>query len=614
MNRRIVRFGLVAVAVAVVVAIGLNLRPASNSGAQVTSSPTPSSSAGEVTHTPGSMGSLAYELDGDIYVANWDGSNPVRIANGVFDRGGGGPGTPGTYWAEGPIWSPNGRYLAYRGSTGDGASLHGRVFISDPKGRRVTSFPGEGWLISWSPDSTRVAVWVRDGRTIGIYGLDGVRQKLLTLPRGLMAPGDFDPVWSPDGASLLVPRGVEIPLDGSTPRHLPANDPRSHWQVWYSPDGARVAYVDQSLRLVVAAADGSRARVLVPNPNGVWVGNAAWSPTGNRIAFDAQTVPETTAIGSPATELRVVDVATGAVTSLTAGGASDQVIKFSPDGDRILFSRTNTNSVSSLWSINADGSDPQLLVNGTGTGDWQPLSAKGSAGPPGILPLLSEGAPGVSSSTAAPAYLPDHWVKNGPLNPGTHTYRPKKNSFNVRFTVPAGWSWHGRYLSKGGIGLPDGAAIFFFSAPLQVYADPVHWLGAKSTRWIGYPAEDFVSALAAQPSRNATKPTYLAAGAIGSPNRWPGMAVEVTVPDNLNLAACDRGQFRSWGPDGEARIAQGPGQRDLVWAIDTGGGADFGAPAQQGLVIDAATFPGTPASVISEIVAILKSIVVGHWG
>jgi Tol biopolymer transport system component len=77
----------------------------------------------------------------------------------------------------------------------------------------------------------------------------------------------------------------------------------------------------------------------------------------------------------PATELRVVDVATGTVTSLTAGGATDQVIKFSPDGDRILFSRTNTNNVSSLWSINADGSDPQLLVTGTGWGDWQPLGA-----------------------------------------------------------------------------------------------------------------------------------------------------------------------------------------------------------------------------------------------
>ena len=148
---------------------------------------------------------------------------------------------------------------------------------------------------------------------------------------------------------------------------------------------------------------------------------------------------------------------------------------------------------------------------------------------------------------------------------------------------------------------------------MQVYADPIHWLGAKSTRWIGYPAEDFVSALAAQPSRNATKPTYLAADTLGVPRRWPGMAVEVTVPDNLNLAACDRGQFRSWGPAGEARIAQGPGQRDLVWAIDIGG-ADYAPQAQRGLVIDAATFPGTPASVISEIVAILKSIVVGHWG
>ena len=67
------------------------------------------------------------------------------------------------------------------------------------------------------------------GDTIGVYGLDGVRQALLTVPPGLMEPGDFDPVWSPDGASLLVPQGVEISLDGSAPRVLPANDPRSHY-------------------------------------------------------------------------------------------------------------------------------------------------------------------------------------------------------------------------------------------------------------------------------------------------------------------------------------------------------------------------------------------------
>ena len=209
------------------------------------------------------------------------------------------------------------------------------------------------------------------GRTIGIYGPDGVRQKLLTLPPGLMAPGDFDPVWSLDGASLVVPHGVEIPLDGSAPRRLPADDPRSHWGFWYSPDGARVAYSDyDSPGLVVAAADGSQARVLVPGD----VEDAVWSPTGDRIAFAAPTGEGMTNMGS-ATEIRLVDVASGTVTKLTGVGAFDHVVGFSPDGARILFSRTNTNDVSSLWSVDVDGSDPQRLVTGTYWGEWQQLGA-----------------------------------------------------------------------------------------------------------------------------------------------------------------------------------------------------------------------------------------------
>jgi hypothetical protein len=312
------------------------------------------------------LGALAYFVHDDLYVAAWDGTNPVRIANGRPRIGADDCGV--AYWAEGPIWSPDGRYLAYRRTCQDLNDGRWKVMISDEEGNIVASFPGEGWRISWSPDSTRVAVWVHWGKTIGVYGLDGERQALLTLPPGLMAGGDFDPVWSPDGTSLLVPLGVEIPLDGSTPRQLPPDDPRTRWDETLSPDGTRVAYVDSGT-LFVAAADGSDARAMT----GPWVQHPVWSPTGDRVVF---TYSKT--IDWPyATEVRVLDVATGTVMSVAGVGSSYQVrpIAFSPDGHRILFSRTNDKGrgETSLWSVRADGSGLRRLVAGADEGDWQSL-------------------------------------------------------------------------------------------------------------------------------------------------------------------------------------------------------------------------------------------------
>ena len=50
--------------------------------------------------SPARVGSLAYGVDGDIYVAEWDGSNAVRIGDG---RPPSECGAPGEYWGEGPI-------------------------------------------------------------------------------------------------------------------------------------------------------------------------------------------------------------------------------------------------------------------------------------------------------------------------------------------------------------------------------------------------------------------------------------------------------------------------------------------------------------------------------
>ena len=70
----------------------------------------------------------------------------------------------------------------------------------------------------------------------------------------------------------------------------------------------------------------------------------------------------------------MLDVASGSVVPLAdLGGANGiKFIKFSPQGDQILFTRTEARE-SSLWSVHVDGSDPHRLVAGTGWGDWQTL-------------------------------------------------------------------------------------------------------------------------------------------------------------------------------------------------------------------------------------------------
>jgi Tol biopolymer transport system component len=318
----------------------------------ITPAPTP-------TPITQSVGSLAYGRDGDIYVADWDGSNPFRIVDGRSAKNCRGL---GEYWGEGPIWSPDGRYLAFRHT--DCHAKHDKwwnAVVSDRKGNIVASIPSEGWRIAWSPDSTHVAVWVRWGETIGVYGLDGVRQTVLTVPSGWMPSGDLDPVWSRDGEALLLPEGVVIPVDGSSPRHVPmANHRRESWAT-FSPDGSRLAYPLNG-SVAVVDADGSSTH----ESSSPWFGWVpVWSPNGDQIAF----------VSPDGHELRVFDVASETTKLLAKDDTRYGLctIEYSPEGDRILFARLPDpgSDSSSLWSVNADGSDLRRLVDGTIWGDWR---------------------------------------------------------------------------------------------------------------------------------------------------------------------------------------------------------------------------------------------------
>jgi Tol biopolymer transport system component len=320
---------------------------------------------------------LVYALEGDIYLADWDGTNPVLIAQGLILDGN----ACAIFAGEGSMWSPDGRHFAYRSGWGrDGCTP--LVEVRDAQGNPVGSFPGEGWEVSWSPDSTRIADWITWNGDIGIYAIDGQRLAVVPLPASCQI-GEVSPGWSLDGNAVVTT--CELPIDGETARPLPLADPRSSWDWVYSPDGERVAYVSAlgANPLVMAEADGIEIRAL-DHPPGVRYHSPVWSPSGDQVAFTASPCCED-GFPNADSELRMVSVATGQVTTLAAEPGV-LPLRFSPDGDRVLF-----RSDAGLSSVDTDGSNDRLLIPGADWGDWQPL-------PPSPSPTTE---PPTSSSPAA---------------------------------------------------------------------------------------------------------------------------------------------------------------------------------------------------------------------
>ncbi len=568
------------------------------------------------------LGGLAYAADGDIYVAKADGSSPVRIADGDAT----GPGPEYSF----PRWSPDGRYLLFEAN---GSA----IVVTDAAGHRLGSFVGRDPM--WAPDSSRIASVSIDSADplpasypLELHAVDGRLLQTVTIPDFPAGFGEL--AWSPD-AKAIVALPWLVPLDGSLPRPFTTEVAAPGSDAAFSPDGSEVAIV-ATHGLYIVASDGTGSRLLAPLPpprESDGYASPVWSPDGQRIAVWKRGVGDRSGAG-----LEVIDVVTAdarTIEPVTHPGPG--IPRWSPDGSRLLALVPGPGVFPSLASVAADGSGSEaILVDALGlaappSGDWQWIRTSTPASTPaatvaGPSPTPAWEAPSsLTSSPTAPqrsGQVPE--VQAGQLAPGTYDILGLDDQgFNVRFTVPGGWMWTGRSITRSGTGPTDAAEVFFYGGPLDAYADPCHWAGASrplpsdggSPVPVDTAAAAFIDALARQPSGDPPKLLDRPANTLLTANRWPGTSVELTVPGAIDLTRCDRGEFRRWGPEAKARPGAAPGQHDLVWAIGIDGASVEASPSPPGgLVIDAATFPDTPPSVQSEVDAILRSIEAGHWG
>jgi Tol biopolymer transport system component len=150
------------------------------------------------------------------------------------------------------------------------------------------------------------------------------------------------------------------------------------------PPGAQATYPGANGR--IAFTDGGAISTINPDGTGKVTltagpddGKPAWSPDGQRIAFERRGVPDS---------LRWIFVMTGSgasQTQLTSGSVTDFAPTWSPDGQRIAFARDfggDTSSCRAIFVMNADGTGQQQVL-GMGAGPcikddlaWSPLGER----------------------------------------------------------------------------------------------------------------------------------------------------------------------------------------------------------------------------------------------
>lgn len=211
-----------------------------------------------------------------------------------------------------PVWSPDGRHLAFSASLPNYSRTDVYVIDSDGSNLRKVSdrpsqYPG---VPAWSSDSTQVFYTLPGGSglrdKVNLVNIDNPADGTLTLPIDFTATILYE-MWvasSPDGAQIAFvayndalfgskPGVFVANADGSDVQPFPAAAPDGtpFQHLNWSPDGQHVllTFINGAAYghdiLGVADANGANLHEIQGAARNIWGG--AWSPDGSQILFAA---------------------------------------------------------------------------------------------------------------------------------------------------------------------------------------------------------------------------------------------------------------------------------------------------------------------------------------
>jgi len=361
---------------------------------------------------------VRYDRPGRPWLQLW----VMNVASGKSTRIGGENDVAGD-----PVWSPDGRWIAYDGAAEGKQGLavvhpdgSGATFLTEAHGTNAP-LPGTGAEVTWSPDSKQIAF-------------------ISATPGPETADATGDPI--------VITRYL------------------------YKPDaGEGLTHFNDNRRLHIFTVDvATKAVRQITNGNN-YEHSIDWSPRGDEIVFASDQSPETDQFFNY--DLFALRVSDGSVRRLTATENAEYDPKFSPDGKMIAFratkrgltDRETTMEDTHVWVMNADGSNRHELAtidNRQGAPVWAPdgkavyftVQERGSvhlyrqsldANAPG----MPEGERRVMRSASGPAA---EMVVNGLGSVGAFSVA-KSGAIAYTFTSPRDLGeLYIRNISSGGIG------------------------------------------------------------------------------------------------------------------------------------------------------------------